>query len=337
MTPLIEWIHPSVRDVVIGYLIEHDWERQRFLRTTNVSGLILAVSTAGGSTGERTLPLLVNDDDWRALAERAAELIQSESSNSQLAMIQGLLTALTATSPAPSELFRTRLRSLAISTLEGVLGRWRKGQVVDLELLGSYYALSVIAGHVSPSPHLMPLWTKLWGEASLAIRNELEAPNDIEQLKQWANLTRLLSANEPRFLRIAGFPERHIKVLMAAIDHLETRVEDLESLYSEETEWVTMDDDHDVEAPVEPEPTEFHEIEWLESATSLIGRLTDVMPKEAERLERLETQIDEHLGTRNERKERYEEWEESLHEGPDDIGDWRGSERFDIEAFFSDL
>ena len=75
VTPLgIGWVHPSWRDLVIDELRGDPDARQRFLCASAVDGVTLAVSHAGGSAGERTLPLMIADADWDALGDRLHEL-----------------------------------------------------------------------------------------------------------------------------------------------------------------------------------------------------------------------------------------------------------------------
>jgi hypothetical protein len=77
VTPLgIDWVHPSWRDLVIVELREYPVARRRFLSVSGVDGVTLAVSRAGGATGERTLPLLITDADWDALGDRLHELLR---------------------------------------------------------------------------------------------------------------------------------------------------------------------------------------------------------------------------------------------------------------------
>ncbi len=70
----IGWVHPSWRDLVIDELRGDPDARQRFLSASAVDGVTLAVSHAGGSAGERTLPLMIADADWDALGDRLHEL-----------------------------------------------------------------------------------------------------------------------------------------------------------------------------------------------------------------------------------------------------------------------
>ncbi len=59
-----EWVHPSWRDLVIDCLIEHRITRRRFLGRCSIAGIALSLSSAGGASGERSLPLLLEATDW---------------------------------------------------------------------------------------------------------------------------------------------------------------------------------------------------------------------------------------------------------------------------------
>lgn len=76
---IVEWIHPSCRDLVIEELAIRPSDRRQFLRTCTRSGLEMACSTGGGARGDRNYPLLVNQADWNRFRERAGELFQDDS------------------------------------------------------------------------------------------------------------------------------------------------------------------------------------------------------------------------------------------------------------------
>ncbi len=72
----IHWIHPSCRDLAIDELSKDTRDRQRFLTNCSDVGLALATSLAGGAEGQRQLPLLQTEGDWRGFAIRAKEIVQ---------------------------------------------------------------------------------------------------------------------------------------------------------------------------------------------------------------------------------------------------------------------
>lgn len=66
----INWVHPSCRDLAIEELSADRRDRVRFLSHCSEQGLLLALSVAGGSKGERALPLLQDFQDWTVLVQR---------------------------------------------------------------------------------------------------------------------------------------------------------------------------------------------------------------------------------------------------------------------------
>jgi hypothetical protein len=68
------WIHPSIRDLVIDYLVETTPERHEFLSTCSTSGVSLAMSIGGGE-GTRVFPLLLDTDDMSILKRRISKLV----------------------------------------------------------------------------------------------------------------------------------------------------------------------------------------------------------------------------------------------------------------------
>src|SRR5437588_9773703 len=73
----VEWMHPSWRDLVIDHLASDDQARETFLQRCGLQGFLLALSTAGGATGERKSPLLVRAEDWDALIASVPRVIES--------------------------------------------------------------------------------------------------------------------------------------------------------------------------------------------------------------------------------------------------------------------
>jgi len=71
---MIEWIHPSYRDLVIGELGDDKPMRMLFLDLMDFEGIVLAVSQAGGARGQRQLPLLRTESDWVVFERRCTEI-----------------------------------------------------------------------------------------------------------------------------------------------------------------------------------------------------------------------------------------------------------------------
>jgi conflict system STAND superfamily ATPase len=73
----VQWIHPSGRDLAIEELAAIPPDRGHFLENCSAVGVELATSLAGGAHGERRLPLVATEHDWRRLHRRSKELIES--------------------------------------------------------------------------------------------------------------------------------------------------------------------------------------------------------------------------------------------------------------------
>jgi len=72
---VVQWIHPSYRDLVIEQLSLDVTLKSRFLQVMNLEGIKLTVSQAGGGRGDRKLPFLVSDHDWVLLSARSLQVL----------------------------------------------------------------------------------------------------------------------------------------------------------------------------------------------------------------------------------------------------------------------
>jgi hypothetical protein len=117
----VAWIHPSWRDLVIDHLGSDDAARRQFLRSCSVHGALLALSVAGGDSGDRALPLLRHDADWDALTGRLYDLIP------QLEPVEliGVLEALVLTTRGGLEVSsKVEAEALAEAVLSRVRSLW---------------------------------------------------------------------------------------------------------------------------------------------------------------------------------------------------------------------
>ena len=105
----VVWVHPSWRpDLVIDELATDTDARRAFLRDCSVEGILLALSTGGGVTGDRSLPLLIDDADWDLVGDRAADLLLGLDDPA----IVRLLTVLSETYSVASERQTAELRGV---------------------------------------------------------------------------------------------------------------------------------------------------------------------------------------------------------------------------------
>ena len=113
--PFVTWIHPSCRDLAIEELCNSNRLRSQFLANCSISGLQLAISVGGGAIGNRTLPLLRTDTDWRLLRKRYVALA---SDNGYLLATLASTIEVIAEAPDREVGDEKLLRDVAFATLE---------------------------------------------------------------------------------------------------------------------------------------------------------------------------------------------------------------------------
>ncbi|HTP20134.1 MAG TPA: hypothetical protein VMJ65_11055 [Solirubrobacteraceae bacterium] len=204
VTPLgIGWVHPSWRDLVIDELREDPDARRRFLAVSGVDGVALAVSRAGGSRGERSLPLMIDDADWDVLGDRLHEL-RRELEDRELARI--LLALSGALAGANDRRQTVELDSLAINVLRGTRREWDETRApVPVFLLEAWYVLNASVTDPRAGPQLAPTWGELHpGELLL----EHPDPSELARTEEWLELAELLRRYDLAALEWFGFFSR---------------------------------------------------------------------------------------------------------------------------------
>ncbi len=189
VTPLgIDWVHPSWRDLVIDELRENPVARRQFLSVSGVDGVTLAVSRAGGATGERTLPLLITDADWDALGDRLHELLR-ELEDRDLARI--LLAVGGSLGAVDDRAQALELDSVAVNLLGATRRAWdeRHGPVTVF-LLEAWYAMNARVINRVVAPQLGPTWAELHPGMLLL---EHPDPGELARTEEWLGLAEVLS------------------------------------------------------------------------------------------------------------------------------------------------
>lgn len=198
----IRWMHPSFRDLVINNLATSPKLRRDFLRNCQVPGVRLALSTAGGLQGERVRPLLVDDEDWTVLKATILR-IAAVDRNAQTQILNIASEA--------SESASDRMQFVLPDLLTLLRETWDRDRIpITLNLLSIYFALSIRTRPMAPAPDLTETWNDAWTDAQREfdrIRTDSDAGPDL--VRYFIDLTRLIQLNEPRFLRLVGFPENY--------------------------------------------------------------------------------------------------------------------------------
>jgi len=204
----IDWVHPSWRDLVIDELrTDHDL-RQRFLRACGPYGALLVLSLKGGVTGERALPLLVDDADWDAFTDRVGELLRDLEAPDMARLLLACHETLGADLDAPR---RAEARSFA----EYVLGASRRSwdnhrQALPVFLLAAWFeANSSLPKSLDP-PRIDATWVELHPSSLARAVDYLE----LQRIDDWLALAHVLATHDPPSLQALGFPQRDHATLL---------------------------------------------------------------------------------------------------------------------------
>jgi hypothetical protein len=209
---LVEWMHPSWRDLVIDNLSTDSETRRCFLTRCGINGFMLAISQAGGATGMRRTPLLATADDWKALSETAVRLVLAETPYNLWRLLTAVLEAVCRQTVDQGDRLKLAGEAegeFARKVLGACADKWKAdGSSALTSGVKQYFAISEHLSPLPPSPDFGPMWEISWD----ASRQEMESfnPDDMEfslgETDDWLGLARVVSNNEPRFLRQVGFP-----------------------------------------------------------------------------------------------------------------------------------
>src|SRR5271169_4917191 len=216
MRRLIDWMHPSYRDLVIDELQQHATLRKKFLAHAGLGGLSLALSAAGGAQGSRRFPLMESNEEWTIVTRRARELVTNPTMVSQLITI--VTDALGDANPSERKKILELLRELC----ERGGRAWNEAKFAikpsDLEI---YYNATILVSPLPPMPDL----SAIWDETVCMLDKRLERRHysfilDSDPLSDFKSVIRIISDAEPRFLKQQDFPA----ALHALLEKLLTRI-----------------------------------------------------------------------------------------------------------------
>jgi hypothetical protein len=149
----VTWVHPSWRDLVIDHLAQSPDRRRAFLHAAGLPGLELALSTAGGPTGARRLPLVTTDQDWDALGDTAHRMCLSLAQDDLARLLGAFETAIVDADRRE----RAELEALGEMALTTVRRRLDQESVrIDPTLLERWQGLAGQLAEQPPRPDVGP-------------------------------------------------------------------------------------------------------------------------------------------------------------------------------------
>ncbi|HEX6023955.1 MAG TPA: hypothetical protein VFZ00_18340 [Solirubrobacter sp.] len=196
----VDWVHPSWRDLVIAELAEDAETRRHFLARCGVDGAAVALSGAGGATGERERPLLREDADWDALADGLYAFCHDIDEADAIRLLSVLETA------GDDD----EVRALAELVLKRL--RWA-GKPISVDALAAWFPVAAKLDPRPEPPAVGMMWVELEPHAAPS------GPQELERFADWLRLAELLHEHDADLLERLGFPDRYQGVLKAFAEH----------------------------------------------------------------------------------------------------------------------
>jgi hypothetical protein len=200
-------MHPSWRDLVIEHLVSDDTARTSFLRHCGLQGFLLAMSSAGGATGQRQRPLLRTSSDWEEVRLAARRIISTERNalHSILPMLHESLRTIGTQGLAASA--GKQLAAIGADCLDQARAIWSKTAIESPKLLERYYAITELLPSLPSGPDLRTSWRAYRKDAldDLEIFDPQAFEFSTTSIGEWLELALVIDANEPRFLRQMRF------------------------------------------------------------------------------------------------------------------------------------
>lgn len=334
MTATIDWVHPSVRDLVIDHLMAHRADRIDFLEKASPEGLVLALSVAGGSRGERELPLLQTAEDWAAVGKGLLQEVGGASPDGVYRLLSSLAAAARTVPPATAE--RAALETVAGSVLEATQTVWEQANdVIQIDALRIWLRLSQSVFPLARVPDLRRTWLRSAGAAEVLTQG-VEVPvteEELSRLQEWLELAVLIKQNEPRFLRAQRFYDDFAKPLVGVVEQTEAFLSEIG----------TPVDSTDVDgAPFGISTEEEREVGQLRVLVSIAEQIGALLPLHLETAEDVASRCEMAIDDRQELERSREQWLEER--GAEQADGWQDDgdppeplEAFVIEALFADL
>ena len=327
-------MHPSWRDLVIEHLRSNPTQRKRFLESCGLHGFLLALSQAGGEAGERHWPLLLDKTDWQTLTRSINRVICSKDQASwtilshliQLPAIQDK----TNTSGNKKAFFDEMLREV----LNQIRIRWDDSETPAIAtLLAWFYKLTELIHPLPHGPNLDRIWSSYLDSAQIEIAEFDSTQQDVSvnETTDLFHLARILSQNEPRFIRQINFPACCIEMAKTLVEKISGRAA------------LELDFEHSDEC--DSEQTLLWEMkELLKTLSKELEELADDASQALEILTENYDRVQDVMMSLKEEEERKEKADEAKiqqrqpNRSSSNVVEWAGTARWvDIKEVFSDL
>jgi hypothetical protein len=213
----VEWVHPSWRDLVIEHLADDAATRAHFLSGCSAHGVLLALSLAGGSRGDRELPLLTSDPDWDALTDRIYRLVPELDTPELYAVLDSIGGAIGSLDEPAA---RLEAKALARTVLSHTAELWDETRApLPLAGLEAWLALADQLPDDPPRPR-PPNLERTWVELLPATAPSPEHRESVERFADWLTFADILREHRPGYLERFHFRD-HTPVINRFLDKIE--------------------------------------------------------------------------------------------------------------------
>jgi hypothetical protein len=207
---VIDWIHPSYRDLVIQELQTDEDMALQFLEKCSISGIKLATSVAGGASGEKRLPLMSSKKNWETLRRRLKSLIADSGDEIVSWQVLGMLRNAVKSATASSEEYSQLCSILAecCGVIKDTLDKL--GKSIYPFVLGVIYESTMLLNPPPPMPVLYPSLNDVEGRFNYEITRAKEGHFlESDPVADWASVLPIVAKCDQRLLIKSGFPEKH--------------------------------------------------------------------------------------------------------------------------------
>jgi hypothetical protein len=275
-----------------------------------VPGVVLALSDAGGSIGDRRLPLMVDARAFDRLQQTLERLVSTTTVTGVFEIVGALTDAV-----ARKGVHRATLLGFLRNVLMRASTRWTdEDAVLDPSQIRQFADATLLCLPLVPLPALNASWRTCTDKLSEQLRNSYYF-RWRTTLEDWSHLVHDIVQTEPRFLRLVEFPtDSEYEELIAAVA---------------QSFMAMVAGDLEVSSPDDCE----QEISDLKVDMENLERIISVLPKE------LAAELDAVFEPIQQRISRLQSAAESLEniEYEGSIPTVPRTETFDIENLFKDL
>jgi hypothetical protein len=230
----VDWIHPSYRDFVIQELQIEPEMAKHFLESCSTRGLVLAISVAGGASGDKQFPLMSSAKSWEILRARSSALIRESRDQFVIWEILGILRDAAESAEDDAVINARILRMLEECCLEAKKNLDELNEPINPFVMRRIYSAGMLVVPPPPLPSLLKSWVEVDG----ALKHRIEVISkeflDSDAVSDWTTLLNIISKSDRRMLIQRGFPVEFASTFVALCSAIESELSGEMSLRGDE-------------------------------------------------------------------------------------------------------